>query len=226
MRSYATSRGTAGFEGRGLRPSAGAVSAISIVEPDRKPSAPAVSGRGSGGGGRGSGRRRTRAPSRARTGNLGRNARRPVRGRRAAQLAERTLWTERRDRGAPIALHVSRDDVPSVARPARRDLHRVLEVRHRKRGGTVKRLHAGRCHRHEPGQLDDEGARTPASSRWRDQMVEVRDGMPSDERVPRSLLDPVEKLRGRVRMGAPIERQIDENVGVRQHQRYFRASAS
>ncbi len=50
--------------------------------------------------------------------------------------------------------------------------------------------------------------------------------MPGDECGQRAVLDAVEKLRGRSRMGMRFEGQIDEDVDVEKHQRYFRASAS
>ena len=76
------------------------------------------------------------------------------------------------------------------------------------------------------GAVDEAGDGRPAASPPRIHIVEVRDDVPGDERVLRSLLDPVEKLQGRVRMGTPVERQIDESVRVQKRQRYFRASAS
>ena len=50
--------------------------------------------------------------------------------------------------------------------------------------------------------------------------------MPGDECGQRAVLDAVEKLRGRFRMGMPVEGRIDEDVDAEKHQRYFRASAS
>jgi len=50
--------------------------------------------------------------------------------------------------------------------------------------------------------------------------------MPRDERAGAAVFQPVDEFGGRAGVGASVEREIDEYVGVDQDQRYFSARAA
>ena len=79
---------------------------------------------------------------------------------------------------------------------------------------------------HETNQLGDEGADIRTAARRRDEIVEIRQGVPRDERALRTCLQAIEQLGSRVGKRLAVERDIDQYVRVDQDQRYFRANAS
>ena len=79
---------------------------------------------------------------------------------------------------------------------------------------------------HEANQLADEGADIRTAARRRDEAVEVRQGVPRDERTLRARLQAIEQFGSRAGERLTVERHIDQYVRVDQDQRYFRANAS
>ena len=120
---------------------------------------------------------------------------------------------------------VPRHDVPRPARPCCRDLHCVLEVGHLKRNRITERRGVPGRNRHEPGEFGDEVAcvRIPASGRH--EVVEVRQGVPRDERAAHTALYPIKELGRWSRMRVAIEGDVDQHVRVEQDHKYLRDSA-
>ncbi len=144
----------------------------------------------------------------------------------AKQLAERFGGGERGDGRTVEVPDVARDDVPCAAGPCGGNLHGVLEVPHRQLGRVTHRPRIGRRDLDKAGQLDNEVTRARAAARRRHEIVEVRDGMPGDEGALPATLEPIQQFRGSVRVRVPIQRDVDQDVGVEKYQRYFRARAS
>lgn len=137
------------------------------------------------------------------------------------QFRERFFGADGPDRGALKVPSVSGDDVPSATRACRRDLHGIFEVGHGQASGVPYRVRSGLGDFDEPCQLDDEVTRAGSIERGPHQVVEVGDGVPRDERRGAAVLEPVDDLGGGLGVGASIECEIDEYVGVDQDQRYF-----
>ena len=137
------------------------------------------------------------------------------------QFRERFFGADGPDRGALKVPSVPGDDVPSTTRPRRRYLHGIFEVRHGQSRGVPDRVRSGLGDFDEPCQLDDEVTRAGSIERGPHQVVEVGDGVPRDERRGAAVLEPVDDLGGGLGVGASIECEIDEYVGVDQDQRYF-----
>ena len=137
------------------------------------------------------------------------------------QFRERFFGADGPDRGALKVPSVPGDDVPSTTRACRRDLHGIFEVGHGQASGVPYRVRSGLGDFDEPCQLDDEVTRAGSIERGPHQVVEVGDGVPRDERRGAAVLEPVDDLGGGLGVGASIECEIDEYVGVDQDQRYF-----
>ena len=143
------------------------------------------------------------------------------------QPTERLLGVDRTDWRAFVVPDVPRDDVPSAAGTGGSHLHRVLEVRHRQLRSVTDTLCIGGRHCHEAGQFDNEFAGAHPATRRSYDVIEVRDGVPSDVRALCAVLNPVQELRSRAGVRTPVEGDVDEHVGVQEyHWRYFSASAS
>ena len=130
------------------------------------------------------------------------------------------------DWGALEVPGVPRYDETGTAGARRRHLHCVLEVGHPQAGSIVDRVCATVCDSHEANEFADECARIRTAPRRRDEVVEVRQGMPRDERSLRPRLQAIEQFRGRVCERLAVERHVDKYVRVDKDHRYFRAKAS
>ena len=112
------------------------------------------------------------------------------------------------------------------ARPCGGNLHRILKVRHREGDRVAESRRIRGRNGHETDQLGDEVTSAAISALRSHQVVEVRQAVPRHEDTTGRLLDPLEEFGRRSRMGPPIEGDVDQDVGVQQHQRYLRASAA
>ncbi len=142
------------------------------------------------------------------------------------QLSESLLRTEGPDRRTLEVPSVPGDDLLGAARACCSYLHGIFEVGHGEPSGVPDRGSSGFGDFDEPREFDDEVTRAGSVERRPYQVVEVGDGMPRDERAGAAVFQPVDEFGGRAGVGASVEREIDEYVGVDQDQRYFSARAA
>ena len=137
------------------------------------------------------------------------------------QAAQGLLGCDGRDWGALVIPDIAGDDARGAAGPCSGYMHRVLKVLHGQGSGVTDCLGAARRYADEAGQLGDKVACAFPSARRGHQVVEIGDGMPRNERGLPGCLDTIEKGRGGFRMGAPIQRQVDEDIRVQQYLQIF-----
>jgi hypothetical protein len=104
--------------------------------------------------------------------------------------------------------------------------HGVFQVLQWKGQGEAERLGVGGRHVHELGERPQEGAGVILAPGRAQQVVEVRQGVPRDEGPERPALEVMEQGRRGLRVGLPVDCDVQDDVGVEEDHPYFSRSAS
>ncbi len=136
--------------------------------------------------------------------------------------------TQQRSRGrctdwrSAVTACVSRSNRLGAAGGCGGNLHGILEIADGQSRGIAQVIGGCRRYLDEVDQLEEKSTGVLFSSNRRHKIVKIRNGMPGNETLYRTLLTAIQKSSGGLGMGHPIERYVQKNVGIEQDdQRYF-----